>query len=55
MAFDDIPTYHKAFISNSCDIKEPSLYAEASTYPLWVEAMNKEIAALHAKQYLGTC
>lgn len=48
MAFDDIPTYHKAFISNSCDINEPSSYAEASTHPLWVEAMNKEIVALHA-------
>lgn len=33
---------------SKCSIKEPSTYNEAATQPLWIEAMSKEIQALHA-------
>lgn len=39
-----LPLMHKAFFARSCD--EPSLYQKAFSYPLWIEAMNKEIYAL---------
>lgn len=50
MAFDEIPTSHSAFISNSCGIAQTTSYAEASTHPLWLEAMNKENVVLYANK-----
>lgn len=37
---------HTAQISQLCNITEPSSYKEASTDPIWVEAMNTELKAL---------
>lgn len=45
--FSTLPTPHECHISKLCDIREPANYKEASKNPLWFEAMDKEITALH--------
>lgn len=44
--YDQMPSYHKAFISHNQSLVEPSNYSEAEKHPLWVEVMNKELKAL---------
>lgn len=45
--FSALPSIHQCHISKLCDIHEPANYKEASQNSLWIEAINKEIIALH--------
>ncbi|XP_057250611.1 uncharacterized protein LOC130591346 [Beta vulgaris subsp. vulgaris] len=46
VSYSHFPNTYKALISKSCELTEPHNYTEASTDPLWVEAMNAELLAL---------
>lgn len=45
-----LPKNHQHFVAEASKVTEPTSYLEASTQPLWVEAMNKEIHALQQNQ-----
>ena len=44
---DQLPAHHLALLANHSLYKEPSSYKEASTDPLWLKAMHKELLALN--------
>ena len=48
VSFDSLPKDHHALPVQTSSIKEPANYQEASTDPNWVQAMNKELAALES-------
>lgn len=46
--YDSLPYKSQSFIAKVCEIQEPANFTEASQYPLWLEAMAKEIDALNS-------
>ena len=52
VSFHSYHASHQAFVSHSCDIKEPYSYTEATSQPMWVDAMNLKLQALQATNTL---
>lgn len=50
ITLNSLPKSHITLLAHQSLIKEPTCYQEASTNPLWIEAMNKEIQALEENQ-----
>ncbi|GKA84808.1 retrovirus-related pol polyprotein from transposon TNT 1-94 [Tanacetum coccineum] len=48
--FKGIPHSHIAFLANAFAATDPTSFHQAKTYDGWIEAMNKELAALEAKE-----
>ena len=48
VSFHAYPASLQAFLSHSCDIKEPYTYTEATSQPMWVDYMNLELQAFQA-------
>lgn len=47
IGYDNFTSDYKLFMANLVKDVEPSSYHQTSTLPIWIEAMNDEITALH--------
>ncbi|XP_074336065.1 uncharacterized protein LOC141673233 [Apium graveolens] len=50
VSYAELPLCHHVFIATTESLVEPVTYNQASKYPKWVEAMNKELLALQVNK-----
>lgn len=50
VACESLPSAHHVFVASSEVLKEPLTFVEAAKDQRWLDAINKELTALHANK-----